>query len=164
MGIQKSKFPKNTVKKTVKNKITKAKAIENKEVGLYLITLSEKAAGIVKEGYVFKIGSTKTSIRARIDTYNRSLPFNPIRPLDSYILPSKIKPENVKDVEKEVRKRVKKSLAGLKVKDYLSANQREWFIIADSDFNDDKEYKLKKVVAKAVDDTVASIAKASKID
>jgi len=129
----------------------------NSHEGLYLITLNPDAKPSLL-GFLFKIGSAKRGIGARIQDYSASLPYTPIQLISTYPIPPDI---DLQEVEKQVRdKLLRDDSLGFSITKYHCSGQNEWLQILGMSLILENTDKLALVVKKIVDNTVDNLRKA----
>jgi hypothetical protein len=122
--------------------------------GLYLITLNPDAKPSLL-GFLFKIGSAKRGIGARLQDYSASLPYNPILLISTYQVSPDI---DLLEFEKQVRdKLLGDNSLGFSIAKYHSPGQNEWFHIPGMPLNLENVNKLALVVQRIVDVTTESL-------
>ena len=141
---------------TSQDSVNKNSGGNNSQEGLYLITLNPDAKPSLL-GFLFKIGSAKRGIGARIQDYSASLPYTPIQLISTYPIPSDV---NLQEVEKQVRDKLLKDISlGFSITKYHSSGQNEWFQIPGMPLILENTDKLALVVRKIVDTTVDDFRK-----
>jgi hypothetical protein len=105
----------------------------NKNYGLYFICLSSDI-NLPVAGSLFKIGRTE-NISNRMNSYNNSLPFDPIRQIAFFPVPIEI---DLQDIEGELRATLLAS-EDLDINRYTGGKQKEWLQSLSIDIDDKKQ-------------------------
>jgi hypothetical protein len=132
------------------NTSTKADTDKNFEYGIYFITLNPDFRKDTA-GFLFKIGKAE-NVSKRLKQYSAGLPFDPIRFISFYRIPTSI---DLLEIERQIRGEI---LGGdtldFKVQRFIGNHQIEWLQTLDLDFSEATIKKVAKDIDKIINDTI----------